>query len=184
MAALAMKPRAIPRTRRWCSCMASAARRGRGAAQLDFFGGRYRAIAWDMPGYGGSAPLTAVSIASLADALRDFLQQLGATKPILVGHSIGGMIVQQLLATKLRHRQRRRSGANQPGIRQARRRLAEILSRRPARPARSRRNDGFAGADFGEGIGRRRSRRPAAWSLPATAWPPFPRPPIAPPCWR
>lgn len=68
-------------------------------AQLDFFGGRYRAIAWDMPGYGGSAPLKAVSIASLADALRDFLQQVGATKPILVGHSIGGMIVQQLLAT-------------------------------------------------------------------------------------
>jgi 3-oxoadipate enol-lactonase len=66
---------------------------------LDFFGGRYRAIAWDMPGYGGSAPLKAVSIASLADALRDFLQQIGATKPILVGHSIGGMIVQQLLAT-------------------------------------------------------------------------------------
>jgi 3-oxoadipate enol-lactonase len=68
-------------------------------AQLDFFGGRYRAIAWDMPGYGGSAPLAAVSIASLADALRDFLQQVGATNPLLVGHSIGGMIVQQLLAT-------------------------------------------------------------------------------------
>jgi len=30
--------------------------------------------------------------------LRDFLQQPGVTKPILVGHSIGGMIVQQLLA--------------------------------------------------------------------------------------
>jgi len=68
-------------------------------AQLDFFGDRYRAVAWDMPGYGGSAPLAAVSIASLAEALHDFLQQLGATKPILVGHSIGGMIVQQLLAT-------------------------------------------------------------------------------------
>jgi 3-oxoadipate enol-lactonase len=33
----------------------------------------------------------------LADALQDFLQQVDATKPILVGHSIGGMIVQQLL---------------------------------------------------------------------------------------
>jgi 3-oxoadipate enol-lactonase len=66
--------------------------------QLDAFGDRYRAIAWDMPGYGGSAPLPAVSIAALADALQDFLQQVGATKPILVGHSIGGMIVQQLLA--------------------------------------------------------------------------------------
>jgi 3-oxoadipate enol-lactonase len=66
--------------------------------QLDFFKDRYRAIAWDMPGYGKSAPLPAVSIAALAEALQDFLQQVGATKPILVGHSIGGMIVQQLLA--------------------------------------------------------------------------------------
>ena len=66
--------------------------------QLDFFKHRYRTIAWDMPGYGGSAPLPTVSIAALADALRDFLQQVGAMKPILVGHSIGGMIVQQLLA--------------------------------------------------------------------------------------
>jgi 3-oxoadipate enol-lactonase len=73
-----------------------AARAWRG--QLNAFSDRYRTIAWDMPGYGGSAPLSTVSIAALADALRDFLQQTGATKPILVGHSIGGMIVQQLLA--------------------------------------------------------------------------------------
>ena len=79
-----------------------AARAWRG--QLDVFGDRYCTIAWDMPGYGGSAPLAAVSIASLADALQDFLQQVGATKPILVGHSIGGMIVQQLLAQQPRHR--------------------------------------------------------------------------------
>ena len=73
-----------------------AARAWRG--QLDFFGDRYRAMAWDMPGYGGSASLPTVSIDALAGALRDFLQQVGATKPVLVGHSIGGMIVQQLLA--------------------------------------------------------------------------------------
>jgi 3-oxoadipate enol-lactonase len=73
-----------------------AARAWRG--QLDFFSGRYRAIAWDMPGYGGSAPLQTVSIARLADALQDFLRDIGVTKPILVGHSIGGMIVQELLA--------------------------------------------------------------------------------------
>jgi 3-oxoadipate enol-lactonase len=72
-----------------------AARAWRG--QLDAFGDRYRAIAWDMPGYGGSAPLATVSIASLADALQDFLGQIGAIKPVLVGHSIGGMIVQQWL---------------------------------------------------------------------------------------
>jgi 3-oxoadipate enol-lactonase len=72
-----------------------AARAWRG--QIEAFGDRYRAIAWDMPGYGGSAPLAAVSIATLADALQDFLQQIAATRPVLVGHSIGGMIVQQWL---------------------------------------------------------------------------------------
>ena len=65
--------------------------------QLEAFSDRYRTIAWDMPGYGGSPLLASVSIATLADALRDFLRQVGAKKPILVGHSVGGMIVQQLL---------------------------------------------------------------------------------------
>lgn len=65
--------------------------------QLAIFGDRFRAIAWDMPGYGGSTPLASVSIAALADALQQFIEQLGAAKPILVGHSIGGMIVQKWL---------------------------------------------------------------------------------------
>ncbi|MFL6789800.1 MAG: alpha/beta fold hydrolase [Bradyrhizobium sp.] len=72
-----------------------AARAWRG--QLVAFSARYRAIAWDMPGYGGSAPLATVSIATLANALQDFLQTIGAAKPVLIGHSIGGMIVQQWL---------------------------------------------------------------------------------------
>jgi 3-oxoadipate enol-lactonase len=66
--------------------------------QLEFFSDRCRAIAWDMPGYGGSAPLPAMGIPALADALKDFLNIVGVTKPVVVGHSIGGMIVQQLLA--------------------------------------------------------------------------------------
>ncbi|MBV9565317.1 MAG: alpha/beta fold hydrolase [Bradyrhizobium sp.] len=65
--------------------------------QLAFFGERYHAVAWDMPGYGRSAPLAKVNIATLADALQDFLTAIGAVRPILVGHSIGGMIVQQWL---------------------------------------------------------------------------------------
>jgi len=76
-----------------------AARAWRG--QIEFFSGNFRAVAWDMPGYGGSAPLANVSIATLADALQNFLQGIGASAPILVGHSIGGMIVQQWL-TKYR----------------------------------------------------------------------------------
>jgi 3-oxoadipate enol-lactonase len=65
--------------------------------QLAVFGDCFRAIAWDMPGYGGSKPLANVSIAALAEALQQFLQQIEAPKPVLVGHSIGGMIVQQWL---------------------------------------------------------------------------------------
>ena len=74
-----------------------AARAWRG--QLHAFSDRYHAVAWDMPGYGGSKALAGVSIASLADALQDFLGQIRADKTILVGHSIGGMIVQQWLTT-------------------------------------------------------------------------------------
>jgi 3-oxoadipate enol-lactonase len=73
-----------------------AARAWRG--QLDYFADSYRSLAWDMPGYGSSAALSSVSIASLADALKDFLDATGAVRPVIVGHSIGGMIVQQLLA--------------------------------------------------------------------------------------
>jgi 3-oxoadipate enol-lactonase len=77
-----------------------AARAWRG--QLEFFADRFRCLAWDMPGYGGSAPLPTVSIVALADALQDFLAGAGAIRPILVGHSIGGMIVQQWLANNPR----------------------------------------------------------------------------------
>ena len=68
-------------------------------AQLAQFGRAAHAVAWDMPGYGGSAPLAEVSIKKLAEALARFLAQIGAEAPVLVGHSIGGMIVQQLIAT-------------------------------------------------------------------------------------
>jgi 3-oxoadipate enol-lactonase len=70
--------------------------------QLEFFSDRCHAIAWDMPGYGSSAPLSKVTIASLAAALKDFLAGAGANKPVIVGHSLGGMIVQQLLADEPR----------------------------------------------------------------------------------
>src|ERR1700756_4600449 len=72
-----------------------AARAWRG--QIAAFSDRYRAVAWDMPGYGGGLPPPSVRLATLADCLQDFLQQIGATRPVLVGHSIGGMIVQQWL---------------------------------------------------------------------------------------
>ena len=66
--------------------------------QLDHFGQRYRAIAWEMPGYAGSTPLPLVTMAALAASLGSFIKALGLDRPILVGHSLGGMIVQRLIA--------------------------------------------------------------------------------------
>ena len=72
-----------------------AARAFRG--QLDHFGGEYRAIAWDMPGYGNSTPLPLMTMDALAAALAGFIEELGLHRPVLVGHSLGGMVVQRLL---------------------------------------------------------------------------------------
>jgi 3-oxoadipate enol-lactonase len=68
--------------------------------QLASFAPAWHAVAWDMPGYGASAPLADVSIATLADALADFLAALRLERPVLVGHSIGGMIVQRFIADR------------------------------------------------------------------------------------
>ncbi len=68
--------------------------------QLATFGGPWHAVAWDMPGYGASQPLHSVSIATLAEALADFLAALKLERPVLVGHSIGGMIVQHFIADR------------------------------------------------------------------------------------
>lgn len=66
--------------------------------QLDEFSRTHRAIAWDMPGYGASTPLSTPTIAAFAQALDQFLREHRIDQPILVGHSIGGMIVQEFLA--------------------------------------------------------------------------------------
>ena len=66
--------------------------------QLDHFGRAWRAVAWDMPGHGGSSPLEIVTIDTLTAALAGFLAQAGLDRPVLVGHSLGGMVAQRLLA--------------------------------------------------------------------------------------
>lgn len=54
----------------------------------------YHVIAWDAPGYGGSAPVTpsAPSAADYAGRLETFLDALGLTACHLVGHSLGAMM--------------------------------------------------------------------------------------------
>ncbi|HSA79581.1 MAG TPA: alpha/beta fold hydrolase, partial [Geminicoccaceae bacterium] len=68
--------------------------------QLNAFAEHYRAIAWNMPGYGGSAPLPEMTFAGLAEALLRLLDGLDIERAHLVGHSIGGMVAQELVATR------------------------------------------------------------------------------------
>ncbi len=71
------------------------------ANQLASFAPRYRAISLDLPGYGGSQPLATTSIRSYAEAVASFVEVLGLRSPVLVGHSIGGMILQTYMADAL-----------------------------------------------------------------------------------
>nr|WP_244206686.1 alpha/beta hydrolase [Caballeronia pedi] len=71
---------------------------GSGAAswlrQLDVLGAKRRVLAWDAPGYGVSSRVTSESpIASdYANALSAWLDALGVTRCVLVGHSLGAII--------------------------------------------------------------------------------------------
>lgn len=66
----------------------------------------YRAIAGNMPGYGGSAALPVASFPGLADATCDLLDELKIDRVDLVGHSFGGMVAQEFA---VRHPQRLRT---------------------------------------------------------------------------
>lgn len=60
--------------------------------ELEALAGHWRAVAWDMPGYGGSPTLPEMNFPALAGALKDLLGRLGIERAHLVGHSIGGMV--------------------------------------------------------------------------------------------
>tara|TARA_R110002072_G_scaffold10726_40_gene49750 strand:+ start:2166 stop:2972 length:807 start_codon:yes stop_codon:yes gene_type:complete len=63
-------------------------------AQLEAFSDRYRVIAWDAPGYGGSAPLgpTAPDARDYAGVLAQFLDAMEVGSCHLVGHSLGALM--------------------------------------------------------------------------------------------
>jgi len=68
--------------------------------QLDHFSTRgYRCVAWNLPGYGGTPPLPELSFAGLAAALLALLDELKVERTDLVGHSYGGMVAQEFVAT-------------------------------------------------------------------------------------
>lgn len=60
----------------------------------------YRAVAWDMPGYGDSATIDPYDFAGLATALAPVLQaeRDAGRRVVLLGHSMGGMVAQQAYA--------------------------------------------------------------------------------------
>ena len=63
--------------------------------QIDNFSTKYKAAAWDMPGYGKSPLNGGISFPQLADSLLALLDERGWHKVHLVGHSLGGMVAQE-----------------------------------------------------------------------------------------
>ncbi|SVE60583.1 uncharacterized protein METZ01_LOCUS513437, partial [marine metagenome] len=65
--------------------------------QIDFFKDYYRVITPDLPGYGKSNKAKLHnSIQSIANLLLDCLEEKKIDKFYLLGHSMGGMIVQEM----------------------------------------------------------------------------------------
>lgn len=55
----------------------------------------YRAVAWDMPGYGYSPPIEPYSFKGLAQSCIALLEALRCDKVTLVGHGMGAMIAEK-----------------------------------------------------------------------------------------
>jgi 3-oxoadipate enol-lactonase len=60
----------------------------------------YRAVAWDMPGYGRSAPIEPYNFKGLAQSCITLIEALKCRDVALVGHSMGGMVAQEVMARR------------------------------------------------------------------------------------
>src|SRR3954470_5262129 len=60
----------------------------------------YRAVAWDMPGYGHSAPIEPYTFKGLAQSCVQLIESLRCDNVILLGHSMGGMVAQEVVARR------------------------------------------------------------------------------------
>ena len=63
--------------------------------QINSFGMKFRAAAWNMPGYGKSVLSGAMTFPSLAKSLLTLLDEQEWNRVHLVGHSMGGMVAQE-----------------------------------------------------------------------------------------
>lgn len=57
------------------------------------------ALDWPFPGFRGTAPLPEMTFPALSAALRDEMDRRGIARAVLVGHSMGGMVAQDFVAT-------------------------------------------------------------------------------------
>jgi pimeloyl-ACP methyl ester carboxylesterase len=57
----------------------------------------YQPVALDLPGYGARMPVDAMDFEAIAQDIESTIRQSALAKPVLVGHSMGGMVVQTLL---------------------------------------------------------------------------------------
>jgi 3-oxoadipate enol-lactonase len=60
----------------------------------------YRAVAWDMPGYGHSAPIEPYTFKGLAESCVRLIEAFQCGDVTLVGHSMGGMVAQEVMARR------------------------------------------------------------------------------------
>jgi pimeloyl-ACP methyl ester carboxylesterase len=62
-----------------------------------FAGAGFRPVALDLPGYGAREPVDRMDFAMLAGDVETQIARLGLDRPVLVGHSMGGMVAQTAL---------------------------------------------------------------------------------------
>jgi len=71
------------------------------APQVETFASAgYRAVAWDMPGYGHSAPIEPYTFEGLAQSCIQLIEALKCDSVVLLGHSMGGMVAQEVVARR------------------------------------------------------------------------------------
>jgi 3-oxoadipate enol-lactonase len=57
----------------------------------------FEPVALDLPGYGARGPVTALDFEGLAADIEAAIDSRGLERPVLLGHSMGGMIAQTML---------------------------------------------------------------------------------------
>lgn len=73
------------------------------APQLSELANQYRVVAWNMPGYNGSARVSPLTFETLNHSLQQLIVALGDKPVHLLGQSIGGMIAQEAFHRNPQH---------------------------------------------------------------------------------